>query len=151
MEAADYLSIIDRSAVKVGVKVSCKEEVFEYAAQLLKAERVIRSVEEFKKDLYLRESMGQTGIGGGVAIPHGKSGAVERTCISILKLARPVEWETADGQPVQVIILFAVSLEDKNENFLRMMAQVARKLAREGVCSKLVAAETPQELIEALS
>lgn len=151
METMDYLSIINPNAVKVGVEAASKEEVFEYASQLLRGDGAIGSVEEFKKDLYFRESLGQTGIGGGVAIPHGKSGAVERTCISILKLAQPVAWETADGKPVQVVILFAVSLADKNDCFLRMMAQVARKLAREGVCSKLMAATAPQELIDALS
>lgn len=151
MEVMDYLSVIDPSLVKVEVDAADKEAVFQYAARLLRENGVLSSAEEFIKDLYLREAMGQTGIGGGVAIPHGKSGAVERTCISILKLARPVAWETADGEPVRVIILFAVSLADKNDSFLRMMAQVARKLAREGVCAKLAAARSPQELLDALS
>ena len=86
-----------------------------------------------------------------MAIPHGKSAAVQRSCISIVKLAAPIPWESADDKPVQVVILFAVSLADKNNSFLRMMAQVARKLAKEGVCSNLIAATTPQQILQALA
>lgn len=151
MEAENYLSIINPHTVLVDVPAGSKAEVFDYAAKALLADGVLTDAEDFKKDLYYRESLGPTGIGGGIAIPHGKSGAVARTCISILKLAQPIQWETADGQPVQVIILFAVSLADKNNTFLRMMAQVARKLAREGVCAQLVAAASPEELTQALA
>lgn len=151
MEAGNYLSIINPHTVQVDVPAASKAEVFDYAAKALLQDGVLTDAEDFKKDLYYRESLGPTGIGGGVAIPHGKSGAVARTCISILKLEHPIEWETADGKPVQVIILFAVSLADKNNTFLRMMAQVARKLAREGVCAQLVAAASPEELMQALA
>lgn len=151
MDTQNYLSIINPNAVEVGVPAASKEDVFEYVSQLLKKDGAITSVEAFKQDLYAREAMGQTGIGGGVAIPHGKSAAVRRTCISIVKLAAPIPWESADDKPVQVVILFAVSLADKNNSFLRMMAQVARKLAKEGVCSNLIAATTPQQILQALA
>lgn len=151
MDVENYLSIINPRTVLVDVPAASKEEVFDYAAKALLQDGVLTDAEDFKKDLYYRESLGPTGIGGGIAIPHGKSAAVAHTCISILKLANPISWETADGQPVQVIILFAVSLADKNNTFLRMMAQVARKLAREGVCAQLVAATSPEELTQALA
>ncbi len=147
----NYLSIINPNALKVGVEASDKDSVFEYISRMLLEDGVLSSVEEFKKDLYAREALGKTGIGSGIAIPHGKSAVVSRTCISIIKLASPIEWETTDGKPVQVIILFAVSLEDKNNNFLRMMAQVARKLANEATCHQLLEAETPQEILDALA
>ena len=67
-----------------------------------------------------------------------------------MKLEQPIQWESFDDEPVQIVILFAVSLADKNNKFLSMMAQVARKLANEEVCLRLAAAATPQELIQAL-
>lgn len=147
----DYLSIINPNAVAFDVPAANKDEAFTYAASLLKKDGVITSVEDFKKDLYAREAMGETGIGGGVAIPHGKSEAVLRTCISVIRLKEPIAWETPDEQPVQLLILFAVSMADKNNYFLRMMAQIARKLAHEGVCQQLIAAKNMDELMQCLS
>ena len=147
----DYLSIINPNAVVVDVEAKNKEEVFTYASHLLSDAGVLTDVDGFKKDLYYRESLGATGIGGGVAIPHGKSKFVENTCIAIIKLRDYIEWETVDEKPVKVLIMFAVSEEDKTNNFLRMMAQVARKLANEEVCKNLISAQTPAELMGALS
>lgn len=149
--SAEYLSVINQNAVRLDVPAKNKNEAFLYAAEMLFGEGVLSDKDEFVKDLHFRESLGPTGIGDGVAIPHGKSKAVKQTCISILKLAEPIEWETTDGKPVRILIMFAVSEEDKTDRFLRLMAQVARKLAREGVCEMLAAAESKEAIMKALS
>lgn len=150
METVDYAAIINRNAVAVNVPAENKEAAFQYIAEMLDKDGVLTSIDGFKKDLYLREEMGKTGIGGGVAIPHGKSRHVVKTCISIVKLAQPIAWESADDKPVEILILFAVNEADKTNTFLRMMAQVARKLAQEGVSARLRAAKTPDDLVNAL-
>ncbi len=147
----NYMSVINRQAVAVDVPAANKEEAFQYICELLRNAGVMDSIEEFKRDLYLREAEGQTGIGNGVAIPHGKSLAVKDTCISVIKLREPIEWETLDGEPVRVLICFAVNDADKTSTFLRMMAQVARKLAYQETIDKLMAANTPDELLAALA
>ena len=86
-----------------------------------------------------------------MAIPHGKSKYVSKTCIAILKLKKPIEWETADGKPVSVLVMFAVNEQDKSKYFLKLMAQVARRLAQNGVCERLLSCQTNQELIDTLS
>lgn len=143
----ELLEVINRKVTAVDIEAQNKEEVFSYACRKLYEDGCITSVEEFKRDLYMRENEGQTGIGEGIAIPHGKSKAVKRNCISIFKLKNPIYWETLDDKPVQVLILFAVSLEDKNEYFLRLMAAVAGKLAQEGVSRKLLECNTREELL----
>ena len=82
----NLLEVINENAVAVNVKAQNKEEVFECVCDLLLKDGSITSKEEFKQDLYIRESQGKTGIGDGIAIPHGKSLAVKRNCISVLKL-----------------------------------------------------------------
>ena len=96
-----------------------------------------------------RESQGKTGIGDGIAIPHGKSLAVKRNCISVLKLEQPIQWETLDGLPAQVFIIFAINQKDKDDYFLRLMASVAKKLAQEGTCGKLMGSSTKEDILEA--
>lgn len=146
----NYKSVIHPGAVAVDVPAANKEEAFQYICQLLYDAGVMDSVEDFKRDLYLREAEGQTGIGNGVAIPHGKSLAVKDTCISVIKLREPIEWETLDGEPVRVLICFAVNEADKTSTFLRMMAQVACKLAYQETIDKLMEAKTPEDLLNAL-
>ena len=90
-----------------------------------------------------------TGIGDGIAIPHGKSLAVKRNCISVLKLERPIQWETLDGRPAQMFIIFAINQRDKDDYFLRLMASVAKKLAQEGTCGKLMGSSTKEDILEA--
>ena len=150
MEIDNYLEVVNLEVSSANVNVTDKEELFSYAAQKLEENGVLESAEDFKRDLYYRESLGKTGIGEGIAIPHGKSKSVRKTCIALFRLKQPIEWETTDDKPVQVIILFAVSIADQNEVFLRMMAQVARRLAREGVCRQLAAAPTTREMLQAL-
>lgn len=143
--------VINQNAVAVDLDAADKEEAFTSISRMLLADGSIVSAEEFKQALYEREALGETGIGNGIAIPHGKSNAVRKTCISVVKLKRPIIWESLDQKPVEVLILFAVSLEDKNNYFLKLMAQIAKKLAWEDTCRKLKASTTPEELIAVLT
>ena len=145
----NLLEVINENAVAVNVKAQNKEEVFECVCDLLLKDGSITSKEEFKQDLYIRESQGKTGIGDGIAIPHGKSLAVKRNCISVLKLEQPIQWETLDGLPAQVFIIFAINQMDKDDYFLRLMASVAKKLAQEGTCGKLMGSSTKEDILEA--
>ena len=61
------------------------------------------------------EAEGATGIGQGIAIPHGKSPSVRQTVIAAATLADPIPWETLDDRPVEIVILFAVQEGDKNK------------------------------------
>lgn len=151
MESMNLRDVINQDAVVVDVPAANKEEIFQFASERLYEAGILTSIEDFKRDLYYRESLGQTGIGGGVAIPHGKSEAVKKTCIAVFKTKQSMEWETADQKPVQVFVVFAVNAADKNNYFMKLMAQVARRLAKEGVCEDLLEAGSPQELVDILA
>ena len=68
---------------------------------------------------------------------------------SVLKLEQPIQWETLDGLPAQVFIIFAINQKDKDDYFLRLMASVAKKLAQEGTCGKLMGSSTKEDILEA--
>lgn len=138
--------VIDANAVVLDLEAADKAEVLNKLAELLFRDGSIGSKSAFVSDVLLRESEGKTGIGGGVAIPHGKSDTVKRTCIAVAKLKNPVKWETVDGQPVRMVFLFAVSGSDKNSYFVRLMSQVARLIAREDFCGKLFSVKSKDEL-----
>lgn len=138
--------VINLDASDLQMEAADKEEALARLCGLLEKSGAVTSAEAFKKDVYLREAEGHTGIGGGVAIPHGKSAAVAKTCIAIGRCKEPIPWESIDGNPVRVIILFAVNIEDKNNVFVKLMAQVARKLAHAETVEKLMHCADGEEL-----
>lgn len=140
--------IINPNAVVLELEVQDKAEVLDRLAELLQKDGSISSKTDFVADVLLRENEGKTGIGGGVAIPHGKSGAVCRTCIAIARLKEPIEWESIDGLPILLVILFAVNEKDKNNYFVKLMSQVARMLARESFCEALLSVGDKRKLLE---
>ncbi|MBP2633171.1 MAG: putative IIA-like nitrogen-regulatory protein PtsN, partial [Firmicutes bacterium] len=104
----DLSTIIDEKRINLELDVANKEEALDALADMLIKSGVLSSKEGFIKDVYLREAEGQTGIGGGIAIPHGKSKSVLKTSLAIGRTKKPILWESLDDEPIQCIILFAV-------------------------------------------
>lgn len=139
--------VINKNAIQVNMPALNKQQALESLIDLLYQDGVVDDASLFIKDVYQRESEGMTGIGGYIAIPHGKSLHVNKTCIAIGLLRDPIEWESLDGNKVKAIILFAVSMQDKNDFCIKLMSRIARMLGNEQVCDTLLNATTSDELI----
>ncbi|MBT9432002.1 PTS sugar transporter subunit IIA [Candidatus Sodalis endolongispinus] len=139
--------VINKNAIQVNMRAQNKEQAISMLAALLQKDGAVKDSERFIQDVYQREREGKTGIGGYIAIPHGKSEFVAHTCIAIGLLDQPINWESLDGNPVKVVILFAVNKKDKNDYSVKMMSQVARMLGKEEVCAQLLSAKSAEELI----
>ncbi|TCL76452.1 PTS system unknown substrate IIA component (Fru family) [Hydrogenispora ethanolica] len=144
----EIIDVINRNAIDLQLQVTHKQAALEALTELLWRDGAIRSREEFLADVMLREAEGKTGIGGAIAIPHGKSDSVVRTCIAIGRVDRGIEWETLDGNPVKLIILFAVDNQHRDHLHVKLMAKVAGALADEAVCEALLQAATPQDVLD---
>ena len=108
-----------------------KEAIIQELGDLLYKNGFVSNAKAFIDDVYLREEEGETGIGQGVAIPHGKSAAVEKTTVAIAILKQDIEWETLDGEGVKVVIMFAVKDSDANTTHVLLLQQVAILLAND--------------------
>ncbi|WP_289423143.1 PTS sugar transporter subunit IIA, partial [Faecalibaculum rodentium] len=86
--------ILDERIVDLQASARDKEDILTQLSCKLQRAGYIDNAEEFKKDIYLRESEGCTGIGNFIAIPHGKSDSVTNVGIAIAKLDQEIEWET---------------------------------------------------------
>ncbi|WP_428909720.1 fructose PTS transporter subunit IIA [Niallia sp. Krafla_26] len=123
-------NILDRNLIHVNVKASSKKEVLELLASKFLENNYITSSEEYLEDVYKREEAGVTGIGNYVAIPHGRSAAVEKVGAAIVILDEEVEWESLDETGAKIVILFAVGNDNEGSNaHLKLLAAFARKLA----------------------
>lgn len=104
----------------------------------------------FLKDVYVREGEGITGIGNGVAIPHGKSASVVKPAVAIATLTTPVEWESLDDEGITIVVLFAVTdTTEVAQTHLKMLAEFAKKLGDDDVLDRLKAAQSVTEVATA--
>ena len=142
--------ILDRKIMAVDLPGSTKANVIDALSQMLLDAGYITELEGFKKDIYYRETLGMTGIGNYVAIPHGQSSCVQKNGIAIGKFANEIPWETHDGKGVRVVCLFSVQAGDNGGNeHLKMLAALAGKLGHDEVIEALLSAKSVDELARA--
>lgn len=147
----DLSTVIDENRINLCLEATSKAEALEAMAALLVKSGVLSSKEAFIKDVYLREAEGSTGIGGGIAIPHGKSKSVLKTSIAIGRTTKPIYWESLDDEPVRCIILFAVRDVDSTTVHVKLLGEIAGKLADDEVTNKLLTSNNPEEIIALFS
>lgn len=150
-EKIDIAKIVNPNLISLDLKGKTKAEVIDELSELLTKDGDVIDKQGFVDDVFKREEEGETGIGQGVAIPHGKSKAVKNTTIAIGLSDHPIPWETLDDKPVNAIILFAVRDQDANTLHLKLLQQVAILLSDDGFIEKLHNAKTKDEVIQLLS
>lgn len=144
--------ILDEKVISICLDVRTKDEALKAMSTLLKKERYIEDVDTFVQDIYMREAEGVTGIGNGVAIPHGKSDSVKRIGIAIATLAHPIAWESLDDNPVDLIFLFCVSTDaDFAHNHMRMLSRVAGKIADDDLLILIKKSRTPKCIVSLMA
>jgi PTS system nitrogen regulatory IIA component len=92
-----------------------------------------------------RERLGTTGVGSGIAIPHGKLANLDRIVGVFARLERPIDFDAIDEQPVDLIFLL-LAPEGAGADHLKALAQVSRLLRDASICAKLRAIDTADAL-----
>jgi mannitol/fructose-specific phosphotransferase system IIA component (Ntr-type) len=109
----------------------------------------IKNKAAFLKDLWEREQSASTGMQGGIAIPHSRSGSAGSVVIAIARLSTPIEYESLDGSPVDLVFLIAAS-EDTKE-YLQTLSLLAHSLKKPGLIAHLRALQTEHEMFDFLA
>jgi nitrogen PTS system EIIA component len=105
---------------------------------------------EIFETLLQRERLGSTGIGEGVAIPHGKLPALGHLFGLVARLERPVDFEALDGQPVDIAFLL-LAPEGAGADHLKALARVARVLREPGILDRMRTARDADALYALLT
>lgn len=148
----DLREILSEDIIDLDLQGETKDEILRELSGHLLDHGYINDLDQFVKDIYVRESMGITGAGNHIAIPHGKSSAVQKITIAIGRSNHYVEWESYDDQPVNLFFLFCVS-DDEGfaQNHMRLLAELAGKIGRDSLVEELQKAKTPAEIIAILT
>jgi PTS system nitrogen regulatory IIA component len=135
MEIADLLS---PDAVLSHLKAASKKQVLQEMAH--KAANLTRLPERrIFETLTEREKLGSTGMGQGIAIPHGRVLGIEKMTGLFAQLDHPVDFDSMDDQPVDLVFLL-LAPEGAGADHLKALARVSRLLRNQAVCEKLRAA-----------
>ena len=132
-------------SLKVNSKKQALQELAAKAADLTgQGERAIFDV------LLQREKLGSTGVGNGIAIPHGKLSKLTRLFGLFARLDRPIDFEALDGQPVDLIFLL-LAPEGAGADHLKALARIARLLRDPTVAHKLRGSHDAESLYAVLA
>ncbi|HEY0908902.1 MAG TPA: PTS IIA-like nitrogen regulatory protein PtsN [Bradyrhizobium sp.] len=127
--------LITPQSVIANFRVSSKKQALQELAK--KAAALVGQPEKLVFDVLSdRERLGTTGVGLGIAIPHGKLPGLDRMTGLFARLDKPVDFEAIDNQPVDLIFLM-LAPEDAGADHLKALARVSRLLRDRAVCAKL--------------
>jgi PTS system nitrogen regulatory IIA component len=113
--------------VVIGLSVTSKKRVFEQAGLIFENQNgIARST--VTDNLFARERLGSTGLGEGVAIPHGRIKGLKQPLAAFVRLAEPIPFESPDGQPVSLLIFLLVP-EQATQQHLEILSEIAQLLS----------------------
>ncbi|WOP15731.1 PTS sugar transporter subunit IIA [Ottowia sp. SB7-C50] len=137
-------SILPASQVLVGVEATSKKRAFEEAGLLFEnLHGLSRAL--ITDSLFARERLGSTGLGHGVAIPHGRIKGLKAPMAAVLRLAQPIGFDAPDEQPVGLLIFLLVP-EAATQKHLEILSEIAELLSDSALRERIKSADAPDEL-----
>lgn len=117
-------------------EVGSKKRLLEDISELLAATTPQLSQTEIFESLINREKLGSTGLGKGVAIPHGRMAALDRAVCAFIKLDTAVDFDATDEQPVDMVFALLVP-ENSTEEHLQILSTIAELFSDDGFCASM--------------
>ena len=127
--------ILRPDAVKVPLDGTSKRAVIDELCDLLECHDGVDSIDQLKQTVWEREDQRSTGIGEGLAIPHGKCRSVSRPAMAIGLPTTPLEFDSIDGRPVELVILLA-SPADRIAEHIQALGKISRLMSDSSVREK---------------
>ena len=145
----DIIDMISPAAVIANLRATSKKQALQELAR--RAAELTGAAERPVLDVLLeRERLGTTGVGNGIAIPHGKLNTLPRLYGLFARLEKPINFDSIDEQPVDLIFLL-LAPESAGADHLKALARVSRLLRDKAMCQKLRATATAEGLYALLT
>ena len=141
----NVLEVLNIDCVKVPMVAQDKRGVIGELVDALTASGAVADAEAVKQIVWQREAQRSTGIGEGLALPHGKSSAVKRIAMAIGKPAQPMEYDSIDKKPVRLIVLLVSPPEAVSEH-IQALGRVSRLMTNPEFREKLYSSQSADAL-----
>ncbi|MDR2787244.1 MAG: PTS IIA-like nitrogen regulatory protein PtsN [Candidatus Accumulibacter sp.] len=130
--------------VILDLEASSKKRVFEHAGLVFENNQGIASSAVFDS-LFSREKLGSTGLGRGIAIPHGRIKGLKNACGAFIRLVTPIPFDSPDGEPVSMLFVLLVP-EQATEQHLQILSELAERFS-EPSCREALAKARDAETV----
>ncbi len=142
--------LLSPDRILAGVRINSKKRLLELISVTLAKKNKNLSSREIFESLCAREHLGSTGLGGGVAIPHGRIGGTDHVEALFLRLPKPLPFDAEDGQPVD--LLFALTVpKDCTEDHTKLLENIAERFSDQGLLEQIRGASSAGEIWQLLS
>ena len=137
--------LLTPSQVLLDLEASSKKRVFEQAGMLFESHLGLARSIVFDS-LFAREKLGSTGLGQGIAIPHGRIKGLKHAAGAFLRLSTPVPFDSPDGRPVNLLFVLLVP-EQATEEHLQILSELAQRFAERPFREALLAASDASAVV----
>lgn len=144
------IELMHEEAILMPLNAANKEDCIHAMIDALVKSGAVTDKSAYLEAVVNREQMSSTGIGFHVAIPHGKSAGVSEPALAFAQLAKPLDWDSIDGQPVSIVFMIAVPEQSQGNEHLQILVALSRKLMDDDFRNQLLAVRERGELIELL-
>lgn len=138
-------NLLPASQVLLDFEASSKKRVFEQAGMLFENHLGLARSVVFDS-LFAREKLGSTGLGQGIAIPHGRIKGLKQAVGAFLRLTTPVPFDSPDGRPVNLLFILLVP-EQATEEHLQILSELAQRFSERPFREKLLVAADPAAVV----
>ena len=139
--------LLDKNSISLNAAPADKKETLDLAVELMAKSGKLSDVEKYREQVYAREEESTTGIGEGIAIPHGKCDAVKAPGLAAMVIKNGVEYESLDGEPVT--LLFLIAAPNTNDNVhLDVLSKLSVMLMDENFTTSLRNAKSVDEFLQ---
>ena len=145
----NLLDILTPDCIRAPLESAEKQSAIEELVDLLAGAGKVDKPDALKDAVWTREQTRTTGIGHGLAIPHGKCSTMGDLALAIGKPQAPMDFEAIDGQPVQLIVLLA-SPPDRTSDHIQALAQISRLVSMPSFREELYGAVSAEDIFELL-
>jgi fructose-specific phosphotransferase system IIA component len=150
LQAVVLLSeLLTSSLVRVPLEATTKDEILAELVGVLASERRIRDADEVLRVIREREAVLSTGIGNGVAIPHGKTTAAPRLAVAAGVSREPVDYDALDGAPVHLVFLL-VGPDAAAGAHIKALSRISRLVRQPELRTRLVESSDADAFLQAL-
>ncbi len=141
------LDLISVDCIKAPLEAENKQAAINELVDLLAEHGKVHAPGTLKDAVWTREQTRTTGIGQGLAIPHGKCSGLAGISVAIGKPNQPMDFQAIDHKPVRLIILLA-SPPDRTSDHIQALAALAKLMSMDEFRTRVYEAETPEEILE---
>ena len=139
--------LLDKNSISLNAAPADKKETLDLAVELMAKSGKLSDVEKYREQVYAREEESTTGIGEGIAIPHGKCDAVKAPGLAAMVIKNGVEYESLDGEPVTLLFLIAAP-NTKDNVHLDVLSKLSVMLMDENFTTSLRNAKRVEEFLQ---